>query len=55
MNEAEDQIIDNFLNEICFLFPEVKRKMDSHDVFMATSKLLVSLACLIEYLLTTKS
>ncbi|MFP8845523.1 hypothetical protein ACLILW_17785 [Shewanella baltica] len=39
MNEAEDQIIDNFLNEICFLFPEVKRKMDSHDVFVTTSKM----------------
>ena len=39
MNQEEEQIINNFLNEICSLFPEVKPRMDSHDDFMTTSKM----------------
>ena len=35
----KEKIVDQFLNEICSLFPEVTERMAAHDTVMTTSKM----------------
>jgi len=35
----DDDIVECFLNEICYTFPEIKPLMDNIDVCMTTSKM----------------
>jgi hypothetical protein len=39
MTKEEEKIIEEFLNEICAHFPEIKPLMDKHEDFMNTSKM----------------
>ena len=39
MDEPIDPIVQNFLNDICASFPEMRPRMDIHEDFMTTSRM----------------